>query len=213
MRPSTLGVLALLLCGITALASAVTLTVTHWPSALQRGSVPTASAPLTVSSTGKGEGTSLTVAAIPAPRPDKIFIPDLRVTAQVIPEGVNPGGALDIPDDPATVGWWSGGAAPTDTAGSVVLAGHVDSVTHGRGAFFRLRELRPRNPVIITAGTRTLLYMVTGVRDYPKQALPAQVFSQAVAGRLVLVTCGGTFDTITHHYSDNVVVYAIPANP
>jgi len=27
---------------------------------------------------------------------------------------------------------------------------------------------------------------------------------------LVLLTCGGAFDEATHHYADNVVVYAVP---
>jgi hypothetical protein len=29
----------------------------------------------------------------------------------------------------------------------------------------------------------------------------------------VLVTCGGTFDERRRHYSDNVVVYALPVTP
>ncbi len=47
---------------------------------------------------------------------------------------------------------------------------------------------------------------------YPKNALPAsEVFDQDTTSRLVLITCGGTFDWATRHYSDNVVVYALPA--
>ena len=44
-----------------------------------------------------------------------------------------------------------------------------------------------------------------------KDALPwRDLFRQDVEARLLLVTCGGDFDRGTRHYSDNVVVYAVP---
>ena len=50
------------------------------------------------------------------------------------------------------------------------------------------------------------------VRTYGKDDLPASIFARSGRERLVLVTCGGPFDSRTHHYSDNIVVYAVPAN-
>jgi hypothetical protein len=47
---------------------------------------------------------------------------------------------MEIPEDVSTVGWYELGVAPGE-AGSAVLAGHVDSRTQGRGAFFDLRDL------------------------------------------------------------------------
>ena len=48
------------------------------------------------------------------------------------------------------------------------------------------------------------------VAQYPKAALPADYFGRGGPSRLVLITCGGTFDSSTRHYRDNVVVVAEP---
>jgi len=93
------------------------------------------------------------------------------------------------------------------------MDGHVDSARFGRGAFFRLGELRVGEPVeVVTREGSTLRYVVSGRQQFPKSALPAaEVFSQEVGERLVLITCGGEFDGASRHYTDNVVVYADPA--
>jgi hypothetical protein len=52
---------------------------------------------------------------------------------------------------------------------------------------------------------------VAAVRTYAKGDLPADVFDQAGAPRLVLISCGGPFDRARRSYRDNVVVYGVPA--
>src|SRR5205823_10147846 len=118
----------------------------------------------------------------------------------------------DVPDDPNVIGWWGDGARPGGAKGSVVLDGHVDSATRGVGVFARLRVLDVGDVVEVgAAGGETLRYTVAGRREYLKSTLPAEeVFSQDVAERLVLITCGGRFDPVTRHYDDNIVVYAVP---
>ncbi len=144
--------------------------------------------------------------------PVRLRILRLGVDARVTPVGVQPDGALDIPADPAVLGWWSGSARPGAADGSVVVDGHVDSARAGPGAFFRLRELRPGDAVEVGAGDgRVLPYVVTARRQYAKSALPAaEVFGPTPSPRLVLITCGGRFDSGRRHYADNVVVYAVP---
>jgi hypothetical protein len=94
----------------------------------------------------------------------------------------------------------------------VVLAGHIDTLRDGPGAMAAVvgRPLGSRLEVVDSAGTTTA-YRVVAVRSYPKAALPAELFAAGGGPRLVLVTCGGTYDEERHHYSDNVVVYAVPA--
>jgi hypothetical protein len=48
---------------------------------------------------------------------------------------------------------------------------------------------------------------------YPKGRLPRRVFDRSGPPILTLVTCGGAFDRATRHYSDNVVIYAVPSAP
>ena len=46
---------------------------------------------------------------------------------------------------------------------------------------------------------------------YPKQELPTEaMFAREGTRALVLITCGGEFDSTTGHYADNVVVVAEP---
>ena len=55
-------------------------------------------------------------------------------------------------------------------------------------------------------------WTVTEVRLVAKPELPvADVFSRTGPPTLTLVTCGGSFDSRTHHYRSNVVVTAAPA--
>jgi hypothetical protein len=132
--------------------------------------------------------------------------------APIVPVTVS-AGQLEVPDDLRTLGWWSGGAKPGSASGTVVVVGHVDSARLGKGAFSRLSALAMGSTVSVTTATGTpLAYRVVARRVYPKQALPTEVFATDGAPRLVLMTCGGPFNTATHHYRDNVVVYAVPTD-
>jgi hypothetical protein len=161
-------------------------------------------------------------AAAPAPSrttvpftPTRLRVPRLGVDAPVVPTTVQPDGLLAVPGGVDTIGWWSAGAAAAAPSGTVVLVGHVDSARQGPGAFFGLRTLEPGDRVILSsADDRTAAYTVAARRQYLKSALPTgQAFDQDTTPRLVLVTCGGSFDRATRHYSDNIVVYAVPAPP
>lgn len=136
----------------------------------------------------------------------------LGVKAAVIAVTVGPGGGLDVPPDPHTVGWWRSGAGPGAGRGSVVIDGHVDDRRLGEGALFALRESRPGDAVALRDQSgRWWRYVVTGLRRYAKGRLPADlVFGPGGRERLVLITCGGAFDRRTHQYADNLVVYAVP---
>jgi hypothetical protein len=143
--------------------------------------------------------------------PVRLLIPGQHVDAPVVPVDVAPDGALGVPDDPGVVGWWGDGAGPGGSRGSVVLDGHVDTRDQGPGALFRLAELLPGDAVELVTGSRTVRYTVAAVRTYAKGDLPADVFDQAAAPRLVLISCGGPFDRARRSYRDNVVVYGVPA--
>jgi hypothetical protein len=46
---------------------------------------------------------------------------------------------------------------------------------------------------------------------YPRTAsLPASIFAGDAAPRLALITCAGGFDRRKRHYTDTLVVYAVP---
>ena len=149
------------------------------------------------------------------PAPATLELPGIGggISAPVSPVGVSPQGDLGIPEDPNTLGWWDGSAAPAAGTGAVVIDGHLDSDRYGLGFFANLRRLVPGDPVALTdADGRRSGWTVVEVGEYPAANLAdAGVFEQPAAPRLVLITCGGPFDRAAHSYRDNLVVYAVPA--
>jgi hypothetical protein len=101
-----------------------------------------------------------------------------------------------VPPPIARTGWWQDGMAPGARAGVILIAGHVDSARTGPGAFFRLREANAGDRVqVTTRNGRTFTYRVVSVARYRKSSLPTSVYSSGGRPRLVLVTCGGPFET------------------
>lgn len=133
------------------------------------------------------------------------------VDAPVVPVATAPDGSLTLPEEPTTVGWWSPGALPGSAAGSVVLAGHVDSRVAGLGTFAVLRQLGVGERITLRGNDgRDVTYDVVARREYRKAELPPDLFARDGAARLVLITCGGRFDPAARSYDDNVVVFATP---
>jgi hypothetical protein len=163
--------------------------------------------------TGRGDPASPTPATAAGPTtPVRLRLPALGIDAPVSPAAIDLAhGVLGVPADIHRIGWWRDGMAPGASSGSILLAGHVDSATAGRGALFGLEDARRGELVRIgTAAGRSYTYRITAVRSYPKAALPVNVYSRTSRARLVLVTCGGPFDADTGHYRDNIVVVAVP---
>ncbi|MGZ8750736.1 MAG: class F sortase, partial [Pseudonocardia sp.] len=154
--------------------------------------------------------------AQPAPAPPvRVRLPALGVDAPVAPVGVDDRGRMEVPFDVDTVGWYRFGPGPGSAEGSAVLSGHVDDRDQGYGAFHRLGDLAPGDPVAVELGDGGVLgYRVEAVTRMPKSDLPTgEVFDRGGAPRLTLVTCGGPFDYGENGYRENVVVVARPDEP
>jgi LPXTG-site transpeptidase (sortase) family protein len=147
--------------------------------------------------------------AVIAPRPVGLSIPAIDVEESVLlPLGLTADGSMQVPEDYARVGWFTGASVP-GTAGPAVIAGHVDSRS-GPAVFFRLRELRAGDAVtVLLADGSRVRYLVDGVEQYPKDDFPTRtVFGPVPGEALRLITCGGSFDRVARSYRDNIVVYA-----
>jgi hypothetical protein len=208
--PRAAGAVALIALGLAFVVTGIRL----WRSfAPDIGTIPpaTAAPPAPAGPGAAGPAPSPTA---PPFTPTRLRVPRLGIDAPVVPATVQPDGLLAVPTDVDTIGWWSAGAAAAAPSGTVVLAGHVDSARQGAGAFFGLRTLQLGDRVILTssADDHTAAYTVAARRQYPKSALPSgEVFGQLTTPRLALITCGGSFNPKTRHYSDNIVVYAVAA--
>ncbi|MFC7547514.1 class F sortase [Plantactinospora sp. GCM10030261] len=146
--------------------------------------------------------------------PTRLVIPRIGVTATVNPVGIDErSGDFAVPPSVDQIGWYRYGPGLETTAGSVVVAGHVDSAEQGKGAFFRLRELDRGDRMTVTgADGRERAYQVVAREEYAKTKIPLdRYFARDGSPRLTLITCGGPFDSKTRHYRDNIVVTAVPA--
>jgi hypothetical protein len=165
------------------------------------------------------------VAALPAPtgpivappqsaaaqvaRPVSLTIPLIGVKTNLITLGLAAGGAMQVPPPTSTVAGWFTGSPRPGAVGSSIIVGHVDS-KHGPGIFFRLPELQKGDDVFIERSDGTTAeFRVTEVQEYPKDHFPTDtVYGPTPDAELRLITCGGTFDSVTGHYLSNIIVYA-----
>jgi sortase (surface protein transpeptidase) len=165
------------------------------------------------------------VAALPAPtgpivappqsaaaqvaRPVSLTIPLIGVKTNLITLGLAAGGAMQVPPSTSTVAGWFTGSPRPGAVGSSIIVGHVDS-KHGPGIFFRLPELQKGDDVFIKRSDGTTAeFRVTEVQEYPKDHFPTDtVYGPTPDAELRLITCGGTFDSVTGHYLSNIIVYA-----
>lgn len=174
---------------------------------------PTAAVPAGANSAAapasKGFPSAVSVGSAP---PSTVTLPGVDTSVPIVPVGVLPTRALQLPEHPGAIGWWSAGPLPGSAQGTVVLAGHVDSAKYGVGPLRQLLtdELRGPIDVLDTEGV-VHRYTVSSRRSYPKAALSGDLFTGSGPPQLALITCSGPFDQRTGHYADNVVVLAKPA--
>ena len=143
--------------------------------------------------------------------PSTVRVPSIAVEAPVIRPGLNQDGTIEVPEEWSETGWWSGGSKP-GAAGPAVIVGHVDSKT-GPAVFFRLRDLRPGDIIVLGSTGRSIRFEVVRLERHPKDEFPTdEVYEDARQPTLRLVTCDGDFDSGTGHYVDNLIVFArLPA--
>jgi hypothetical protein len=203
----------------TAVAVAVLITVAVACRPATDGSAspaPAGGGPAVIATAGAREVPPATAALtrgdlLPTAPPTRLTIPALEVDVPLAALGLRADGAMEVPDDARTVGWFTGAPTP-GSLGPAVLAGHVD-LAGSAGTFARLSALRPGDRILVDRrdGT-TAAFAVTEVGRYRKDHFPAErVYGPIDHAGLRLITCGGDFDRRSGHYEDNVVVFAAAA--
>ncbi|MGV9211647.1 class F sortase [Micromonospora sp. RB23] len=210
------GALAALAAGAAALTVATLVACNSQPA----GNVGTEEATALASPTPTASVPSVPVAGGDLPAdvrtvpPVRLVIPEIDVTATVNAVGINERtNEFEVPPSVDEIGWYRYGPGLEADAGSVVIAGHVDSARQGRGAFYRLRELDQGDTLTATGSDGTARrYRVVAREEYAKTKIPLdRYFARDGKPRLTLITCGGPFDAKARKYRDNIVVTAVPA--
>lgn len=142
--------------------------------------------------------------------PTALTIPGLDLDEQLIDLGLAASGELDVPSDPARVGWFTGGGRPGGR-GPTVLVGHLDSAS-GPAVFADLPDLVTGDEVTVTAEDGTAVtYAVTRTEDFRQDDFPTEaVFGATPDDQLRLITCTGPYDREAGRYTENRVVFASP---
>ena len=144
--------------------------------------------------------------------PARIELPALGVDTVIVPVGVDSSGEMEVPQDVSTVGWYRFGPAPGSAAGSAVLSGHVDDYRQGVGVFARIGELGPGDLVrVVDDAGVSREFSVLSREEWSKGDVPLdRLFDRGGSSRLVLITCGGSFNNSTLGYDDNIAITAVP---
>ncbi len=162
-----------------------------------------------------GIGAAVPERALERSAPVRLTIEAIGVDAPLMELGLKPDGTLEDPplEEGNLAGWYSLGASPGER-GPAVITGHLDTRT-GPSVFARLAELRPGDTVrVLRADGSRPVFVVERVEQVAKEDFPTErVYGPLDRPELRLITCGGTFDPATGHYSDNTVVYARLAAP
>lgn len=146
---------------------------------------------------------------MPVP-PGQASFAETGVVADLVPVGVLGSGALAIPEDPSRVGWWAAGALPGQSEGSIVLAGHMDGLRQESAMSVLLDVEAGQTVTIQDRRGDNHEYRILARDTTPRDSLDPSLFTTEGPHRLVLITCGGTYDEQTGQYTDNIVVLAEP---
>lgn len=157
------------------------------------------------------------VPAIPKPkvktakaRPTRIKIPKIKVNAPIGAVTVSKKGVLGTPplSKPNRTGWYKHSPVPGET-GPAIINGHV-TTRSGPAVFDRLRELAKGDHIYVyRSDGKVTRFTVSGIEQASKNAFPTKrVYGNTDNAQLRLITCGGVYNKKTHHYTDNIVVYA-----
>ncbi|RKN49433.1 class F sortase [Micromonospora endolithica] len=212
------GALAAMAVGAAALTVAVLVACGSQPAEDVGAEQAADLASATPSPTAGGPSVPVTRGELPSGAetvpPTRLVIPAIDVTATVNAVGINQKtDEFEVPPSVDQIGWYRYGPGLEADTGSVVIAGHVDSATQGKGAFWRLRDLDQGDTLTATGSDgKERRYRVVAREEYQKTKIPLErYFARDGKPRLTLITCGGPFDAEARRYRDNIVVTAVPA--
>ena len=139
---------------------------------------------------------------------ERLKIPSIGVDAAIERVALTPEGAMDTPDGPRNVGWYSLGPYPGEE-GSAVIAGHRGWKNGKSAVFDNLDQLRiGDNIVVISAGGEEHTFVVQETRLYGRDSVVPEVFVSDEGRHLRLITCVGTWDPKLKSTDERLVVFA-----
>lgn len=145
--------------------------------------------------------------------PVSISIPSIGISsANLAPENDH-NGVLGTPRVQSGWGWWYGGALPGSQA-APLLVGHINLVAHSSSSAEKIWNLSPGAvATVYGANGRARSYIAISLQSYPKSTLSEMattLLSTTGSERLVIMTCGGTYNPASRKWSSSVVAVFVP---
>ena len=150
---------------------------------------------------------------VPPQVPRSVRLPS-GVEVPVHAVGTDSRGALRVPADVRSAGWWRGGSRVGDASGRTLLAAHVDSPRQGLGPYAELYATRPGARLVLRSRDLRQVFRIRSVRLVPRGSVASRpaLYSARGMRRLILVTCAPPYDERLG-YLNLVVVTAAPTGP
>ncbi len=142
----------------------------------------------------------------------RLSIPKYDVGGPIVVLGIDENGVMEAPDDPWDVAWYDFTARPGNGS-NAVFSGHVDWTFEDGPAgavFWNLKDLVQGDIISVDLADGTNFRYSVISRE---QVNPAEADIPAIVGAtsedvVTLITCGGSFDSVTRRHQDRIIVRA-----
>jgi sortase (surface protein transpeptidase) len=148
---------------------------------------------------------------MPQSIPTELVIPKIGLDTALAQTGLDEHGAVAMPWDIGTAAWYQYSPTPGQL-GPAVIVGHLDGANFAsiKGVFYRLNELAPGDEITVDRADGSVAnFKVIAMKQVSQANFPTgDIYGNINYAGLRVITCGGTFDSATGHYSDNTVAFA-----
>jgi LPXTG-site transpeptidase (sortase) family protein len=140
---------------------------------------------------------------------ERLIIPTVKIDAPVVTKGVDDAGVMQSPDNGIDTAWYDFSAQP-GFGGNAVFSGHVDYIKIGKAVFWGLKDLNEGDVIEVHLVDGTVYkYAVNLKQQYDAATAPVdQIVGPTSVETVTLITCGGTFNRLTHQYDKRLIVRA-----
>jgi LPXTG-site transpeptidase (sortase) family protein len=144
---------------------------------------------------------------VASPSGEQLVIPSINLDDPIVPVGVDPTGAMAVPNGKTNqVGWYDGGPQPGQP-GSAVLDAHVFA------AFSKLDQVQVGDDIYVKENGQTLTFVVTKVQLFATSEITSQdLFVPTTDRDLNLITCAGKLTPDHSTYDHRLVIYTTLVN-
>lgn len=142
--------------------------------------------------------------------PVRLVIPIINVNAPIEYVGLTSKGAMDAPEKPTDVAWFSLGVRPGEI-GSAVIAGHYGELENGEDSIFQNLNILKKGDKIFVEDKNGggISFLVRESKTYDSDANASDIFvSNDGKSHLNLITCEGIWDGVLKTYSNRLIVFA-----